>query len=460
MQLSEAFGLGRREIVALVGAGGKTATLYRLADELAAAGRRVIATTTTHMCPPPAEAGWPLVIDEDAAARLPAVARALAEHGRVLVAARMLADGKLQGAASGEVEGLAAKADFVLVEADGARGRWLKAPAEHEPVIPPTATLVVPIVGLGSVGQPLAAETVHRPERLAALLHVPEGSLLSPEMLASLLVHERGGLRGAPPGARVVPFCNQADDEERRALGRYVATRVLRAEARIGQVVVGAAQRPALACERWVRSAVIVLAAGAARRYGRLKQAEDWQGQPFLVRAVEAALSSLATEVIVVLGCRAEQLAPLLAPQRSSRLRLVTNTAWVEGMASSMRAGLRAVDESMEVAVFCHADQPLLSSREIDALLIRHAATAAPVVVSRVQGEVRPPVLFARPLFAELALFTGDAGGRSVAARYQDQTEYVEAIDPLPYTDVDTTADYRRLAGAIDEWVAKHDDTA
>ena len=86
---------------------------------------------------------------------------------------------------------------------------------------------------------------------------------------------------------------------------------------------------------------------------------------------------------------------------------------------------------------------------------------ATPVASRKGRARIkRPPVLFARPLFAELALLTGDAGGRSVAARYRDQAEYVEAVDSLPYTDVDTDSDYRRLAGARDDGVATHDDTA
>ncbi len=443
MELGAALGVGPQETVAFVGAGGKTAALYRLAHELLAQGKRIVATTTTHMRPPAGDE-WPLVVAGDAGRRLASAAQALVERGRVFVAADWTPEGTLAGVGAGEVAGLAALADAVLVEADGARGRWLKAPAEYEPVIPDSATLVVPVAGLMSIGRPLAGDAVHRPERVAALLAMPPASVVTEDLIARLIRHPQGGLRGVPPRARVVPLCNQADSPERSAAGRRVAAALLGAQGRIRRVVVGAIRTSPLACERWEPSAVVVLAAGAGRRYGRLKQAEDWEGQPLLARAVAAGLSSLATEVLVVLGCQAERLAPLVVGP-PERLRSVVNRSWQEGLASSVRAGLQALGDGVQAAVFCSADQPLLSAREIDALLTRQAATGASLAAPRCGGQLRSPVLFARPLFGELAALQGDTGGRAVLERHRDEGEYVPVLDPLPYEDIDTPADLRRL---------------
>ena len=445
VQLVEALGLGPGEVVAFVGAGGKTSALYRLAHELLAQSKRIVATTTTHMYPPAPEAGWPLVVAEDAKARLRGAEWALAEHGRAFVAATAEPDGRLVGIPPHDVEGLSALADVTLVEADGARGRWLKAPALHEPVIPESSTLVVPVAGLQAVGQPLDPPAVHRPERVASVLQCPRGSRISADMVARLLRDERGGLRGIPAQARVVALCNQADSPNRLVAGRRVAALVLRAWGRTRQVVVGAAQTPAFEWERWEPSTVVVLAAGAGERYGGLKLAHEWEGRPLLWRAVSAALSSLAGEVLVVLGYQADRLAPLLADCSSQRLRQVVNQGWEEGLASSVRAGVGALPEGVSAAVLCNADQPLLSGSEIDALLIHHAATGAPIVAPRYRGELRSPVLFARRLFPQLAALTGDVGGRVVVERFRDEVAWLEVFDPLPYEDVDTQADHLRL---------------
>jgi molybdenum cofactor cytidylyltransferase len=445
VQLGDALGIRAGEIVALVGAGGKTATLQRLASESLAQGWRVIATTTTHVLPPPLDEGWPLIVERDARVRSQAVLRAVKERGRAFVAGITEPDGKLAGIPPGEVEGLLPLADVVLVEADGARGRWLKAPAEHEPVIPPAAGLVVPVVGLQAVGQPLDGQVVHRPQHFAALLQSPPGSVISEHLVARLLQHSAGGLQGVPPQARVVAFCNHADSPDRRVAGRRVAAAVLQARGRIACVVVGAAQTPLPDCERWEPAAVVILAAGAGRRYGRLKQAEVWDGRPFLSRVVAAALSSLAAEVHVVLGYRAEALEPLLREQGSTRLQHTVNPAWEEGLARSVQAGLQAVGPAVQAALFCHADQPLLTAAEIDALLVRRALTGAPIVAPCWQGEFHSPILFGRALFADLVAHTGDTGGRGLLDCYPHLVEAVEIPDPLPYEDVDTPADYLRL---------------
>ncbi|MCZ7671710.1 MAG: selenium cofactor biosynthesis protein YqeC [Chloroflexi bacterium] len=99
--------------------------------------------------------------------------------------------------------------DFVLVEADGSRMRPIKAPAEHEPVIPPDATVVAPVVGLDALERPLS-EIAHRPEKIEQLL-LPTShfsllnGMLTPEAIARILTHPWGGLKSVPAGARVIP---------------------------------------------------------------------------------------------------------------------------------------------------------------------------------------------------------------------------------------------------------------
>lgn len=445
MNLTDALGLGAHEVVAITGAGGKTGALYRLAAECLARGQTVIATTTTHMWPPPAGEGWPLLLGDPVANRQRILA-ALATHGRAFVARATDPSGRLQGIDPGQVEALAGLAGIVVVEADGARGLWLKAPAAYEPAIPPGATVVVPVAGLQALGRPLDAGVVHRPERVAEVLQAPLGAPITEEMVAALLTHPQGALQGVPEGARVVALCNQAEGDSARLAGRRIAARVLRASGRVQGVVVGSLRQAPEAFEAWPRAAVIVLAAGGARRFGRLKQAEVWRGRPLLARAVDAALASLAAEVRVVLGCQAEELQSLLAGYERGRLQVVVNASWAEGQASSIRAGLASLGEPVEAAVFCVADQPLLTAAEIDALLARHALTGAPIVAPCVQGQFRSPVLFARALFPELAALEGDTGGRALIARHRPQVEAVEVEDLAPYTDIDSQEDLRRLA--------------
>ena len=114
-----------------------------------------------------------------------------------------------------------------------------KAPAEHEPVIPEETTLVLPVVGADVFGQPLDGEHVHRPELVGALAGAPAGSPITPEIVARVLAHPRGGLKGVPAGARVIAVVNKVETLADRAPARETAERLLR-EPRIESVLLTA----------------------------------------------------------------------------------------------------------------------------------------------------------------------------------------------------------------------------
>jgi molybdenum cofactor cytidylyltransferase len=130
--------------------------------------------------------------------------------------------------------------DFLLVEADGSRERPLKAPAPHEPALPPCATLVVPVVGLDVLGKPLAPAYVHRPELVAALARCAPDAPVTPAVVAAVTRHPQGGCKNVPPGAAVIPFLNKADLLARPAPALEAAKAMLEAEW-IERVLIGAA---------------------------------------------------------------------------------------------------------------------------------------------------------------------------------------------------------------------------
>lgn len=208
MGLWERMELNMTGCIALVGGGGKTTLLYTLAREAWAAGRRVVITTTTHICPHPS---LPTI---EGTAEL---AAALAVHGAVILGRR--AGDKLAGL--GDVSLCKELADVVLVEADGARGLPLKAPADHEPVIPPCASGVVAVAGLDCIGQTIV-RICHRPGQVCALLDkLPEDPVM-PEDVADLLASPAGGRKGV--GAHMAYRCllNKADTPQREAYAAWI----------------------------------------------------------------------------------------------------------------------------------------------------------------------------------------------------------------------------------------------
>jgi len=205
-------------LVCVVGAGGKKTTLYALADQL----ERAVVTATVRIPifdPHVAE----VVVTEDPIGEL-----LLQDAWPLgLVPEREFED-RYRGYDPDTVTDLSRAHDGpVLVKADGARMREFKAPAANEPQIPDTADTVIPVGSAHAVGEPLAEETVHRPERVAALTGADIGDEVTAEMVGQVLAHPDGGLKDAPPGATVIPLVNKVDDEDDERVAREIGETVL-----------------------------------------------------------------------------------------------------------------------------------------------------------------------------------------------------------------------------------------
>jgi len=200
-----------------------------------------------------------------------------------------------------------------------------------------------------------------------------------------------------------------------------------------------------------IRFGAVILAAGASTRMGTPKQLLLVDGQPLLLRAVEAALASPAWPVVVVLGAQAEAIRPLLARHP---VLIAENPAWAEGMAASIRAGvttLRQFSRALDAAVIALCDQPRFSSEVIAHLVAAQRATGRSIVAAHYAGRNGAPALFLREHFPTLGSLTGEEGARALL---NGDPARVATVDlPQLALDLDTPADYaafqtRRLDAA------------
>lgn len=244
MSLSAALGVTGDDVVALVGGGGKTTAMFRLARDMVDGGASAITTTTTRIFA--AQIALAPAHVPAAEATRERVRAALARHRHVLVTGGTdPATGKADGVSLDLFQRLREWCPGVclLNEADGSRMRPFKAPAAHEPVIPAETTLVVAVVGADVFGKPLDDDHVHRPELVSALAGVPCGATVTPEVVASVLAHREGGRKGVPAGARFVVLINKVESLSDRAPAHETAQRLL--QNRAIQSVVLAALRAA-----------------------------------------------------------------------------------------------------------------------------------------------------------------------------------------------------------------------
>lgn len=225
MRLAEALDLRSGEMTALIGAGGKTTTMFRLAKELREKGCKVLVTTTTKIFKPTKPHVDRLFLVEN----LDEFANASASiDPPITVAAGYGVDeqGKLLGLPAAWLDRLneSGKYDAILVEADGAASRLFKLPSENEPVIPSSCKLTVWLMAIKVLGKSFDAESVHRAERVTAVLGDKPIPVVTEELILSLVNHSGGCLKGVPPASRRVALINQADNdselESARSLGK------------------------------------------------------------------------------------------------------------------------------------------------------------------------------------------------------------------------------------------------
>ena len=443
MRLTDALRLAPGQTVAFTGAGGKTAALRRLVQELAPDTPLLLTTTTRLGKEQNSLAAQHLVLIGDQP--LPDVTALLVQHRSLLVTGELLeAEGKWTAPAHlPALRQAALEAGAVLlVEADGARGRSLKAPAQHEPAVPDFADLVVPVAGVDALGQPIDSAMVHRPDMVSDLLGLPMQERLLPEHLARVLASAQGGLKNVPRQAAARVLLNKCDNDERLADGRKVAELVLapdRSIHPIQAVILASLEADPPVREVHGRVAGIVLAAGESSRLGVPKQLIPWRGRPLVWHAAQAARQAGLAPVVVVIGAWGDQVRMAL---EGEPVTLIENPVWQAGQSTSVRLGLAEVEAQAEAAAFLLSDTPLVTGELIQQLLHTHRQTLASLVAPRAGGRRANPVLFDRRTFADLRELEGDQGGRALFERYEPAwVDWDESV----LLDLDTTEDLQRL---------------
>jgi CTP:molybdopterin cytidylyltransferase MocA len=186
---------------------------------------------------------------------------------------------------------------------------------------------------------------------------------------------------------------------------------------------------------------VLVLAAGAARRFGSPKQLARMGGESLLQRAVARATELAGQSVSVVLGAHAAAIVPLL---RHSAANVVINRGWEEGLASSLRAGVAQLPAGTEAVLVTLADQVAITGFDLKRLIAAWHQQPDWIIAASYGGATGVPAIFPAHAFSALLELRGDVGARPVLHRMAGRCVRV----PMPNAaiDVDTPEDLQNLA--------------
>ena len=189
----------------------------------------------------------------------------------------------------------------------------------------------------------------------------------------------------------------------------------------------------------------VILAAGTSTRMGQAKQLLPLDGSTVLARTIDNVRAAGLVEIVLVLGAAAESIRRQLPSPLLNGLKVVVNQAYAQGMASSLREGLSALDLQTAAALIVLGDQPFIRPQTLHQIIGEYHRSGSQIVIPAYQGQRGNPVLLSRQLFPEVMALKGDTGCRAIFPNHLDATLKVEVEDSGILLDIDNPEDYDRL---------------
>jgi CTP:molybdopterin cytidylyltransferase MocA len=184
----------------------------------------------------------------------------------------------------------------------------------------------------------------------------------------------------------------------------------------------------------------LLLAAGAARRFGGPKALVHYRGEPLVARAARRLAGCCGAGVTVVVGAAAAKVAAALPVLPG--LQVVENPRWPTGLACSLAAGLAVQPAAVTAVLVLLADQPLVDEADLARLVAAWRRSPDRIAAARFDAVAGVPAILPRSAWPALAALEGDQGARAVIAAAPDR---VEVSMPHAARDVDTPDDLARL---------------
>jgi len=225
-RLIDKFQLPRKGLINIVGAGGKTSLMFCLAREISDSGKTVLTTTTTKIFLPKKDQSTCTVLADS-------FDELVKKSKAQLYKCDHFSAGSSHDPKTGKVSGFTPKIidqlfkadlfDWIIVEADGARHKPIKATAFHEPVTSRMATHLILVTGLDAVGKILDSQNVHRPEIFSKNTGLSMGKVMDEKSIATSIAIEMEKASDRLQSSLNFVFLNKADTKERKNSGKKIS---------------------------------------------------------------------------------------------------------------------------------------------------------------------------------------------------------------------------------------------
>jgi len=437
------FAINKGDVISFVGAGGKTSLITALALSLRKEFSVAI-TTTTHMCPADDKRFLNHLFNND---KFIATLNNLKEGNRIPVFFSSIdSEGKGLPPTSKDIQTIASLFDVVLIEADGARGKSIKFPRVHEPVVPDLSRKVVLVAGLDILGKKISDDLVFHPELFKDKGWDSE-TVITWQVLRNILYSSNSYLDKLQ-GKDVFLVLNKSDliDESITQSAQLIY------HENIKSIILSSVTADGLKLEQIDNSGMsvigILLAAGRSLRYGSPKLTDTFHSRPLFLHSFKSANESNLDKLIVVTGETGNELIKMAHNIPNNRAEFIRNPQSAKGISSSIKIALGKIMKSNPNAaiMIMLADMPYVTSELINNVLGEFRNSSASISAPFIEGRNAHPVIFHHLLFPELLKLEGDHGGKEIIMEHIDWVKKIPLASVSSQIDIDTVSD---LKGAI-----------
>jgi molybdenum cofactor cytidylyltransferase len=189
--------------------------------------------------------------------------------------------------------------------------------------------------------------------------------------------------------------------------------------------------------------AVLIVAAGQSKRLGIPKQLLSFEGETLINRLIGLIKKSTPFPITLVLGANAKAIEDQL---KETELSILHNNDWEEGMASSIRVGVKQImtnDPGIDGIMILVCDQPFVTEKHIESLIETHRTSGLPLAACYYAGVIGTPALFHQSIFPELLELKGDIGAKSIIKKRESEVAKLQFEQGA--IDIDTMEDYQQL---------------
>ena len=195
-----------------------------------------------------------------------------------------------------------------------------------------------------------------------------------------------------------------------------------------------------------IKTAGIILAAGASVRFGQPKQLIKLRDKYLIEWVLDAALNSRLQTVVLVLGHEHRAILRALGTKADHPgLNVVINPNHHDGQSTSLKAGLTCVRQAFSSVMYLLADQPMINSDAIDRMLDQFHNSDKDICVPVFEGRRGTPTIFKQSIYEEIMMIDGDIGARNIIAKKAERVLYAKIKDPKCFFDIDSKEDLEKL---------------